>query len=138
MYHVPCGATGLWATTVAFGATHAREAVSGGILDATSVGALLESSLTVADRHTVFSRAEVGRMPAHHLHAHEYSLSLFPLGKVQVGYVRHLRVAKGVVPGIGGSLALSVLSPELAPRYYGRVAPSAAVFFNIRPARHAM
>lgn len=138
MYHVPFGETGLWATTVAFGATHAREAVSGGILDATSVGALLESSLTVADRHTVFSRAEVGRMPAHHLHAHEYSLSLFPLGKVQVGYVRHLRVAKGVVPGIGGSLALSVLSPELAPRYYGRVAPSAAVFFNIRPARHAM
>jgi hypothetical protein len=77
-------------------------------------------------------------MPAHHLHAHEYSLSLFPLGKVQVGYVRHLRVAKGVVPGIGGSLSLSVLSPELAPRYYGRVAPSAAVFFNIRPARHVM
>jgi len=138
MYHVPFGATGLWATTVAFGATHAREAVSGGILDATSVGALLESSLTVADRHTVFSRAEVGRMPAHHLHAHEYSLSLFPLGKVQVGYVRHLRVAKGVVQGICGSLALSVLSLELAPRYYGRVAPSAAVFFNIRPARHAM
>ncbi len=71
MYHVPFGSTGLWATTVAFGATHAREAVSGGILDATSVGALLESSLTVADRHTLFSRAEVGRMPAHHLHAHE-------------------------------------------------------------------
>lgn len=138
MYHVPMGANGLWATTLALGATHAREAVSGGILDATSVGALLESSLTVADRHTIFSRAEVGRMPAHDLHAHEYSRSLFPLGKVQVGYVRHLRVAKGVVPGTGGSLSLSVLSPELAPRYYGRVAPGVAVFFNIRPGRHAM
>lgn len=138
MYHVPFGATGLWATTVAVGATHAREAVSRGILDATSIGALLESSLTVADRHTVFGRAEAGRMPAHHLHAHEYSLSLFPLGKVQMGYVRHLRVGRGLVPGIGGSFSLSVLSPELAPRYEGRVAPSVAVFFSIRPARHAM
>ncbi len=68
MYHVAVGANGLWATTLALGATHAREAVSGGILDATSVGALLESSLTVADRHAVFGRAEMGRLPAHHLH----------------------------------------------------------------------
>lgn len=138
MYHVPFGPRSLWATTFAFGATHAREVLPAGLLDATSVGALLESSLTVADRHTIFGRAEVGRLPAHHLHAHEYSLSLVPLGKVQAGYVRHLRVARGFVPGIGGALSLSVLSPELAPRYYGRVAPSAAVFINVRPARHAM
>jgi len=138
VYHLPFGSTGLWATTVAIGATHAREGVSGGILDATSVGVLLESSLTVVDRDTLFGRAEVGRMPAHHLHAHEYSLSLFPLGKVQVGYVRHLRVARGLVPGIGGSVSLSVLPPELAPRYDGRVAPSVAVFFSIRPVRHTM
>lgn len=138
MYHVPFGSTGLWATTVAFGATHAREAVSRGILDATSGGALLESSLTVADRHTVFGRAEVGRIPAHHLHAHEYSLSLFAVGKVQMGYVRHLPVAKGLVPGIGSSVSLSVLSTALAPRYFGRVAPGFAVFFSIRAARHQM
>ena len=138
MYHVPFGSTGLWATTVAFGATHAREAVSRGILDATSGGALLESSLTVADRHTVFGRAEVGRIPAHHLHAHEYSLSLFAVGRVQMGYVRHLPVAKGLVPGIGSSVSLSVLSTALAPRYFGRVAPGFAVFFSIRAARHQM
>jgi hypothetical protein len=138
MYHVPLGPTGLWATTLAVGATHAREVVSGGILDATSMGALLESSLTVADRHTVFGRAEIGRMPAHHLHAHEYSQSLFPLGKVQAGYVRHLPTTAGLVAGIGGSVALSLLPPELAPRYFGRVAPSFALFLNLRPARHEM
>jgi hypothetical protein len=138
MYHVPLGPTSLWATTVALGATHARETVPGAILDATSVGGLLESSLTVTERHTIFGRAEFGRMPAHHLHAHEYALSLFPIGKLQVGYVRHLRVARGLVPGIGGSLSLSVLSAELAPRYFGRVAPGFALFFSIRPARHAM
>jgi hypothetical protein len=138
MYHVPMGATGLWATTLALGATHAREVVSGGILDATSVGALLESTLTVADRHTVFGRAEMGRLPAHHLHAHEYSRSLVAPGKVQAGYVRHLPATAGLVPGIGGSIALSLLPPELAPRYFGRVAPSFAMFLSFRPARHAM
>lgn len=127
MYHVPFGSTGLWATTVALGATHARKAVSRGILDATSVGALLESSLTVADRNTVFGRAEVGRIPAQHVHAHEYSLSLFAVGRVQMGYVRHLPVAKGLVPGIGSSVSLSVLSTALAPRYFGRVARRRAV-----------
>lgn len=138
MYHVPLGRTGLWATTLAVGTTHAREAVSGGILDATSAGALLESDLTVTERHTVFARAEIGRMPAHHLHAHEYSLSLLPLGKVQLGYVRQLPHARGLVPGVGASASLSILPPELAPRYGGRVAPGVALFFSIRPSRHAM
>jgi hypothetical protein len=138
MYHVPFGQAHLWATTVAVGTTRAREAVPGGILEATSVGALLESSLLVADRHTVFGRAEVGRMPAHHLHAHEYALALVPLGKLQVGYVWHPRSGRGVVPGIGASVAVSVLSSELSPYYYGRVAPSVVVFLSVRPARHVM
>lgn len=34
-------------------------------------GALLECSLATPDRHTVFGRAEMGRLPAHNLHAHE-------------------------------------------------------------------
>ena len=46
--------------------------------------------------------------------------------------------ARGLVPGIGGSVSLSVLSPELAPRYYGRVAPGFAVFFSLQAARHRM
>ena len=138
MYHVPFGATHLWASTVAVGVDRARETVAGGVLDATSVGALLESSLLLADRHTVFGRAEFGRMPAHHLHAHEYALSLLPLGKLQVGYVWHPWSGRAVVPGVGASVALSVLPPELAPHYFGRVAPSVTVFLSVRPARHVM
>lgn len=138
VYHVPLGASGIWATTLAYGANHARERVSGGILDATSHAALLESSVTVGGRHSLFGRAEVGGMPAHHLHAHEYSRSVFAIGKVQVGYVRHLRATKGLVPGIGGTVALSLLSPELAPRYSGRTAPSFAMFFSLQAARHQM
>jgi hypothetical protein len=138
LVHVPVGARGIWATTLAYGANHTRETVSGGVLDATTSGALLESSVTLSDRHTVFGRGDVGGMPAHHLHAHEYSTSVFTIAKVQVGYVRHLRAAKGLVPGIGGSFSVSLLPPELAPRYGGRAAPGLAVFFNLQAARHQM
>jgi hypothetical protein len=138
IYHVPVGARGFWATTVAYGANHGREFVPDGVFDATTTGALLESSVRFSDRHTVFARGEVGGMPAHHLHAFEYSTSIFAVGKVQFGYVRHLRVIKGLVPGIGGTVALSLLSPELAPRYSGRVAPTFGVFFSLQAARHDM
>ena len=138
VYHVPLGTSGIWATTLAFGANHAREILAGGILDATSVAALLESSITLSGRDTVFARGELGKMPAHHLHAHEYSTSVFAVGKVQLGYVRHLRTTKGIVPGIGGTVAVSFLSPELAPRYSGRTAPSLGLFFSLQAAQHQM
>ena len=138
VYHVPLAEGGVWATTVAYGANHAHESVSGELLDATTSGALLESSATFSDRHTVFARGEVGAMPAHHLHAVEYSTSVFAVAKVQLGYVRHLRAMKGLLPGFGGTVAVSLLSPELAPRYSGRAAPSFGVFFSLQAARHPM
>ena len=138
VYHVPLGTSRIWATTLAYGANHARERVSGGILDATSHAALLESSVTVAGRHTVFGRCGVGGMPAHHLPAQGSSTSVFAVGKVQVGYVRHLRATKGLVPGIGGTVALTLLSSELAPRYSGRTAPTFGAFFSLQAARHQM
>lgn len=138
VYHVPLGASGIWATTLAYGANHANEIVAGGRLDATSAAALLESSVTVSKRHTVFGRGEVGAMPAHHLHAHEYSTSLVSVGKVQLGYVHHLRAAKGLVPGFGGAASVNFLSNKLAPRYSGRVAPGFAIFFSLQAARHQM
>jgi hypothetical protein len=138
MYHRPLATNGIWATTVAFGANHARETVAGGILDATTAAGLVESSLTISERYTIFGRAEAGGMPAHHLHAHEYSTSVFSIGKVQVGYVRYLRPTKGVQPGIGGTVAISLVPAALAPRYSGRTAPSFGVFFSVQAARHRM
>lgn len=138
VYHVPLGLRGIWATTLAYGANHSRDIVSGAVLETTTAAALLETSATVSDRHTVFGRAEVGAMPAHHLHAHEYSRSVFAIGKLQVGYVRHCSATKGLVPGIGGTVSLGLLPPALAPRYAGRVAPGFGMFLSLRPARHAM
>jgi hypothetical protein len=137
-YHVPFGAGGIWATTLAFGSNHARDAVSGDTLDATTAAALLESSVTFSNRHTVFGRGELAAMPAHHLHAFEYLTSVFTIGKVQLGYVRRLTTTRGVVPGIGGSVAVSLLPPQLAPHYSGRAAPSFGLFFSLQAARHQM
>ncbi len=116
MHHAPLGGGGLWATTLAVGVNHARERVAAGTLDATTVGALLESTVTISGRHSLFGRGEVGGMPAHHLHVHDFATSVFAVGKVQIGYVRHVRAMKGMVPGIGGTMSVSLLSPELAPR----------------------
>lgn len=138
MYNRPLGANGIWATTLAGGSNHAREIVAGGVLDATTVGALVESSVTLSGRHTLFGRGEVGGMPAHHLHAHEYSTSVFTVGKAQLGYVRHFKTRRGVVPGIGGTIALSFLPASLAPRYSGRTAPSFGAFFSLQAGRHEM
>ena len=138
VYHVPLPRNGIWATTAAFGANRVREVVIGDLLEATSRAALIESSVTLSGRHTLFGRAEIADMPAHHLHAHEYFASVFAVGKMQVGYVRHLNARNGLVPGIGGTFALSVLPSELASRYSGRAAPSVGVFFSLKAARHGM
>ena len=138
MYHRLMGERGFWATTVAVGANHAREPVSVDILDATTSAALLESSLTLSDRHSVFVRGEIGRTPAHHLHALEYSTAVFTVGKLQTGYVRLFASRKGLVPGIGASTAVSLLPIELESRYSGRVAPSLNIFFTLRAGRHEM
>ena len=138
VYHVPFKNDGIWATTLAYGRNYARQTVAGGILDTPTGGALLESRVTFFDRHTVFGRGEIGGMPAHHLHAHEYVASVFDVGKVQVGYVRHLRAIKGLQAGLGGTLAVSVLPPALRLHYSGRTAPSFGVFFSLQGARHQM
>ena len=138
VYHRPLAEDGIWATTVAFGTNHAREIVlSGGILDATTAAGLVESSVTFSERHTVFGRGEVAGMPAHHLHAHEYSTSVFAISKLQIGYVRHLR-GRSLQPGIGGTVSISLVPSALAQRYSGRTAPSFGVFFSLQPARHRM
>jgi len=137
-YHVPLRSDGIWATTVAYGANNARQRVPGTVLDATTSGGLLESSVTLANRHTIFGRGEVAGIPGHHLHAFDYSASILTVGKVQVGYVRHFRPTKGVLPGIGGSFAVSIVPPALADRYSGRTAPSFAVFVSLQAARHQM
>ena len=138
VYHRPLLADGIWATTIAYGVNHARTQVAGGILDATTGAVLLESSITLSNRHTLFGRGEVAGMPAHHLHAHEFATSVLDIGKVQLGYVRHVQAINGVQIGVGGTASISRLPRALETRYAGRNAPSFGVFFSLQAARHKM
>jgi hypothetical protein len=72
------------------------------------------------------------------LHAHEYATSIFTVGKVQAGYVRQFKPWKGMVAGIGGTVSASLVPPQLASRYYGRLAPGFGAFLTVRPSRHVM
>jgi hypothetical protein len=137
-YHRALAGDAVWATTLAYGVNAGREFVPEGAFDAVTHAVLLETGLLAADRHTWFGRLEVVGKPAHDLHAHEYGTRVFTVGKIQVGYVRHLRPWRGLTSGIGGTVAASLLPPELGPRYSGRVAPAFGVFLNLRPSRHPM
>jgi hypothetical protein len=135
-YHRPQGG-GIWATTMAYGVNAGREITAGGVFDGVTHALLLESSLEGA-RHTWFGRAEVMGKPAHDLHAHEYGTRVFTVGKLQAGYTRSWPVWKGLTAGLGATVTASLLPPELAPRYSGRVAPALGVFFRLHPVGHVM
>lgn len=137
-YVRPMGTRSFWATTAAIGTSTARERVSGIDWTSTTAAALVETSATLGDRHTVIGRAEVASMPGHHLHAHEYSRVLLPIGKIQAGYVRQFTPRRGLVPGVGLTGALSLLPTELEARYGGRTARTLVIYVLVRPARHAM
>jgi hypothetical protein len=128
----------VWSSTLAIGGSAGHELASGLPLYTRSGGALVESSMTLADRHTFFGRAELAVLPGHHLHAHEYSGVNMTVGKLEAGYVRQFAIGGGLAPGIGGTAGVSILPSELAPRYSGSVASSFSVFFALRPIRHAM
>jgi hypothetical protein len=137
-YHRLFGDDGVWATTVAYGVNSMATIVPQGRLHQTTHALLAETSATAAERHTWFGRLEVVGKPAHDLHAHEFIPSVFTVGKLQVGFVRHLKPWNGLLPGLGASVDVSMLPPELAPRYGGRLAPGFGLFLAIRPSRHAI
>jgi hypothetical protein len=137
-YHRPLGTDRLLATTLAWGLNAGIGVIPGGTIDERTHAVMLESSLALGERHAAFARVEVVEKPAHDLHAHEYSRRIFTVGKLQGGYVRYLAPWKGLVPGLGATVSASLLPPELAPRYDGRIAPGLGVFAILRPARHVM
>jgi hypothetical protein len=122
--------------TAAFGLNSGDEVIPGDVFRATTPAGLVEGVLTLRDRRAIFTRAELVWKPAHDLHAHEYATDVFPMGKLQGGYVEYLPPWKSMRLGVGGTMAVAVLPPELAPRYGGTFAPEFGVFAVVRPARH--
>ncbi len=126
----------VWATTVAYGLNAGEENVAGiGTFDAVTNALLVESSLTLQERHAWFGRAELVEKPAHDLHAHEWLDRIFTVGKLQAGYVRYTAPRSGIAVGLGGFVSASLVPREIAARYYGRIAPGLGVFVIARPGR---
>jgi hypothetical protein len=128
--------TRTWATTVAYGMNAGGEVIPGDTVHLVTHAMLIESALTMRDRHTWFGRIEVVGKPGHDLHVHETPDDVFGVGKVQVGYMWSFPAHRGVVSSVGGTASMSIVPPALAPRYSGRVAPGFGIFLSIRPARH--
>ena len=137
-YHRALAGDGFWATTIAYGLNSGREVVDLAVLDAVTQAVLLESSLTVRGRHTWFGRTEIVEKPAHDLHVHEFPTRVFTVAKLQGGYVRHFKPRRRLESGLGASVSVSAVPPELASRYGGRLAPGFAMFVHVRPRRHDM
>jgi hypothetical protein len=118
----------LWATTIAWGMN--VEPVD------TTHALLVESAVSLRDRHVGFLRWEIVGKPAHDLHVHEVTEGVYVVSKLQLGYARYLQPGHGLQIGFGGSVSGSFVPEYLAPRYGGRVAPGVAVFLTLRPAAH--
>jgi hypothetical protein len=138
MYQRPLANGGFWASTIAYGVNAEQKVIPEGSFYAVTHALLAETNVAIRDRDTWFGRAEIVGKPAEDLHAHEFPTAIFTVAKLQIGYARTFGTWKGLSPGIGGTASISIVPPELASRYEGRVAPGFGVFFVVRPARHVM
>lgn len=84
-YHREAAERHSWATTLAYGVNGGTEVIPGEAIYLTTHAMLVESSLTVRNRHTWFGRFEVVGKPGHDLHVHEDSARIFTVGKLEAG-----------------------------------------------------
>ena len=110
--------------------------IPGAVVDLTTHAGLIETSLSLRDRHTWFGRAELVGKPGHDLHMHATPATIYTIGKIQGGYVRSFHHWNGLVLGVGGTGSVSLVPPALVPRYPSRTNPGFGVFASMRPARH--
>jgi hypothetical protein len=133
-YHRRLGERGLWATTAAAGRSLHGPSPSNALL--------LESSLTLAERHTFFGRTEwaekteLGGHGAHEPGAEE--APLHSVGTLALGYTLHLPPVLGWLPGVGARGSINVVPPALEAAYEGRYPVGFTIFVNLRPAEAVM
>jgi hypothetical protein len=128
-YHRPLRTDSVWATTVAWGRNEEAGVATHSLM--------LETSVTLAERHAWFGRFEIGGRPAHDLHVEERN-DVLTVGKLQGGYTRYFAPRRGVSPGIGGEVSAGLVPAYLAPRYGSRANAGVGVFLTVRPAPHRM
>src|SRR6185436_979669 len=127
------GGRATWSTTIAYGVNGGYEIIPGEQVFLVTHAALAETAVTIDGRNTWFGRLEVAGKPGHDLHVHEAPASIFPVGKVEAGFVRQFGGRWGILPGLGGVGTANLVGPALAPRYSGNVAWGIGAFVVLRP-----
>jgi hypothetical protein len=120
-----------WAATAAYGVNGGDEVIPGDIVFLVTHAGLVEGTLTLHDRHSIFGRLEAVGKPGEALHIHEAPARVFSVGKVEGGYVWHVARGRGVDAGIGGVASANIVPDALASRYGGNVSWGVGTFFVI-------
>jgi hypothetical protein len=132
-HHRPIGGRALSATTVGYGY------MDDGTLPRHTV--LLESALTIGERHTFFARAEAADRVQTRLTvidgadgSHDHTIDAFGnrVGQLSGGYVLSARLGRALV-GIGARGSISFLSDDLEPVYQQPRPLGGAVYISVRP-----
>jgi plastocyanin len=114
-----------WATTLAWGLDdnnpgHATNA------------ALLESTLTLHDRHTLFGRAEWVQKDELFEAPDPRAGEVFNVGKLSAGYIYDIPIAKHLKIGIGGLGSIYALPDRVEENAYGSGPASAMAFIRLK------
>ena len=129
IYHRRVSASSLWASTVAWGRNEEQSEATNALL--------VETSVTLAERHLWFGRFEVAGKPAHDLAVHDIE-GVLTVGKLQGGYSRYLATASGLRIGLGGYLSAAFVPESLKPEYGSRANLGVGLYVTVRPAAHKM
>jgi hypothetical protein len=124
-YHRALNSPVFWATTVAWG----RNAEPGA---SASNALLVETTVTLHDRHALFARFEAVGKTGHDLGIE--AGDTYPVSKLQGGYTRYFPPWRALQGGLGVTLSASLVPASLAPEYGGRVSAGYGVFLTLRPA----
>lgn len=127
VHHQPLAGGGYWASTAALGRN--EEEGSG------THALLLESSLSLRERHIVSAHLEWVQKAGHDLalEDHELEDEVFAVAKAGAGYTLQLGPVGGWQPGIGAAMSISFLPRELEPFYGQRRPLGLVVFGSLRP-----
>jgi YHS domain-containing protein len=124
-FHRQLAREGLWASTVAWGrnseSDHATHAM------------LLESSVSLAERHTWFARFELVGKTAHDLDLDLDGDGDVAVAKLQGGYTRYFDAWNGFQPGVGVVVSSALVPRSLVPAYGSRSNAGFGLFVTVRP-----
>ena len=125
IHHIPRDDGGLIATTFAWGRNDEEDEATHALI--------AEHTISIADRHVLFGRAELAQKTRHDLLIVGVEDGIYNVGKLQAGYTRLFALGSSWRAGLGASASLGIVPSDLADTYGGRVTPGFGVFLTLRP-----